>query len=813
MSLKKVWHCRMGVWSVVLFLAAFLCVTLLASATLASGDKGQKEKWWKVTPEPEVPSPGYDSILYSEIAPKLREIQKNSNKRIRVKVMGKSAGGRNLFLVTVAAPGDDGRFGHYKRLRRLMIRNPEKALEKIEDFDDFKVPVFINGSIHGDEYPGTDACMRLIEQLAYDNSPEVQAVLDNIILLINVVQNPDGRVLGTRQNANNFDLNRDMITQSQPESRATVEVISEWHPMVFLDLHGFIAPMLIEPCTPPHNPNYEYDLYLNWALNLAYAMSDELIATTPETDVIIPYLDWPDGWDDWPPIYAAMYPMLHGAYGHTLETPSDDEAGVDAHFAVVWGALKYVVENKKAMIKDQIEVYRRGALDLPQVLIPDHLLEQTEWDQYNELTIKDFPEAYVIPAKAPLQKNPVQAAEFIDFLLFNGVQVDKARRPFTVGGQRYPRGTYVVWMDQPKRSLANTLLEDGMDVSGLTEITFYSPPASWSHPLLWGVSRTVVTDDLSIKTIPVSKAAKPRGSMDHGWAYAYAVVPDTFQAFKAINESIASGYPFYRAKAAFEDSGRSFAAGTVVFPAGYHLARKFKKDYAMHVFALGEMPAELAIMEQQKIATYGDEGLSHSLKMMGFSYEDISSEDLNAGKDLSVYDMFIFGNNRWWMYDLTSEGTATIMAFIAGGGDFIGLGNGGNTFADTQSLLDVTIDTVAGNGIANVDLIQGHPLNAGFAADEYAFIYNMVWFTAIGDGIEVAALLDADELLVSGYLPGWKSSPAAGMPIMLFSENADNPDQDMVLMGFDPTFRAHPKQTSKLVGNAIYCGLDRTLSP
>ncbi len=240
------------------------------------GKEGQGQ-WWQVLAEDEVPSTYYDSILYSEIAPHLHQIRQNS-KRVRVKVIGQSAGGRNLFLATVAAPGDDGRFGHYKNLRRLMIRNPERALQLIDRYDDFKVPVFINGSIHGDEYPGTDAAIRLIETLAYENSQEVQAILNNIILLVNVVQNPDGRVLGTRSNAVNFDLNRDMITQSQPETRATVKIIADWNPMVFLDLHGFVAPMLIEPCTPPHNPNYEYDLYLGWALDQAWAMAEELFA-------------------------------------------------------------------------------------------------------------------------------------------------------------------------------------------------------------------------------------------------------------------------------------------------------------------------------------------------------------------------------------------------------------------------------------------------------------------------------------------------------------------------------------------------------
>jgi murein tripeptide amidase MpaA len=239
----------------------------------------------------------YDSILYSEIAPTLHAITKESN-RLRVEVIGQSAGGRNLLLATIAAPGEDGRFGHYRQLRRLMIRDPERAQQIIDQFDDFKVPVFINGSIHGPEYPGTDAVMRLIETLAYDNSPEVQAVLDNIILLINVNANPDGRVAGTRYNANNVDINRDFLTQSQPESRATVGVLTKWNPMVVVDLHGFINPMLIEPNTPTHNPNYEYDLYLKWSFEQALAMEAELIAQTNEEKAWIPYRDWPSGWDD-----------------------------------------------------------------------------------------------------------------------------------------------------------------------------------------------------------------------------------------------------------------------------------------------------------------------------------------------------------------------------------------------------------------------------------------------------------------------------------------------------------------------------------
>ena len=459
-----------------------LCVSsLMLFASAVYADPGP---WWNVEPEEENPSPFYDSILYSEIAPRLREIEVNSN-RVKIDVIGQSAGGRNLFLATVSAPDAMGRLGKYQAIRNTMLKDPEKAQEMIDKFGDFKVPVFVNGSIHGNEYPGTDAAIRLIETLAYGDTPEVQDILNNVVLLVNVVQNPDGRVLGTRRNANGFDVNRDFIAQSQPETRATVNIFTEWNPMITLDLHGFVNPMLIEPTTPPHNPNYEYDLYLLWAFNQALAMEAELLAQTG-LPAQIPYRDWPFGWDDWGAQYVPMYGMYHGSYGQTLETSSRDSNGVDAHYAAVWGALQFVAVNREAMVRDQIEVFRRGFLDLPQMLIPDELLDETDWNQYNELTVQEFPAAYVIPADEPFQQSSHQAARLVDFLLFNDVEVEKASQSFMVDETTYPKGTYIVRMDQPKRGLANTILDAGPDLSDIVGITFYSPPSVWSHPLLWG---------------------------------------------------------------------------------------------------------------------------------------------------------------------------------------------------------------------------------------------------------------------------------------------------------------------------------------
>ena len=102
------------------------------------------------------------------------------------------------------------------------------------------MPLFIQGAIHGNEYEGVDSNMRLIERLAttpYGTDPEVDAILDGAIVIFNVIQNPDGRVAGTRANGNGFDLNRDFLTQSQSETKASVSIIQEYHPPETLDLH------------------------------------------------------------------------------------------------------------------------------------------------------------------------------------------------------------------------------------------------------------------------------------------------------------------------------------------------------------------------------------------------------------------------------------------------------------------------------------------------------------------------------------------------------------------------------------------------
>jgi len=775
-------------------------VEILCAGTGQDGDIQAGVAWPKSRSTESTTEDEYDPIDYSEIGPKLREIEKKSS-RVRVEVMGQSAGGRDLYLVTITSPDGLRRLGHYRQIRRLMTHDPERAQDIIEYLDDFKLPFFVNGGIHGIELPGVDACMELIEHFAYDESAETLEILENFILLINPIQNPDGRVNGTRHNGYGIDLNRDFITQSQPETQALTAVLADWNPLVLLDLHGFMNPMWIEPGTPPHNPNYEYDLYLEWALAQALAMQEELKEQLGiDSDIAI--LEWADSWDDWAPIYTPQYAMYHGSYGHCLETPYRDERGVEALVTAVMGALKFAVDNKQEMVMDQIEIFRRGFLDLPQQPVNQEILDQIPYDQFEELMIQEFPEAYVIALSPPLQQSTHQPHMLIDFLLANDIQVEEALHAFTLDNITYPKGTCVVWMNQPKRGLANTILSSGWDLSAIEGLSFYSKPTAWSHPLLWGVRLAVAENPLTVKTTPLRKQRPLRGSVQ-GWpGTVYAYLPNCNQAIRATNDLIATGTDVFRLEDA-TGAESPLDVGTFIFRDAHKEAIRLALEYGLDVFALMKIPDSAVQLEPQRIAVYPStgSGLTFSLRELGFTYQEVTSAELNAAPSiLGDFDVLIFERVEW-RWELDEVGYDNIVNFLKNGGNFIGMA-GGVDFADNASLLDFALNWADGDGIVKVVNSPKDPITAGLPSEDYAYLNSPYWFSSLGNGVNSAMYIKDDEnFFVSGYWSGWSSSGARGKPVVIHSESGPG---NITLLGISPTFGAHPKNMFRVLANALF---------
>ena len=110
---------------------------------------------------------------------------------------------------------------------------------------------YIQANIHAGEVEGKEAMQSLLRDLLFDKKKNV---LDSIVLIVQPIYNADGNekfapqernrgaqngpeLVGTRQNASGWNLNRDYIDADAPETRGSLAMLNQWNPDVFMDLH------------------------------------------------------------------------------------------------------------------------------------------------------------------------------------------------------------------------------------------------------------------------------------------------------------------------------------------------------------------------------------------------------------------------------------------------------------------------------------------------------------------------------------------------------------------------------------------------
>ncbi|MFB3739025.1 MAG: M14 family zinc carboxypeptidase [Candidatus Velamenicoccus archaeovorus] len=273
---------------VVLALAASLTTAAVpASADLGAPWNGQPithglgptygEDWCAAVGDEDVPqTPPLADIPYAAIGCTLERFQAEAAAngvphRMDVSVIGRSAGGRDIYAVVVndlETPEQVRDFDRWQQLREMELTDPAGAQALLDSFgQDVKMPIAIEANIHGGEREGTDAMMQVLRDLVtlpYGANEDVDRILDHAILIVIPTINPDGRVAGTRSNAAGLDMNRDFLVQSQPEVRAEVALLQQWLPTAGIGMHGYVNPTLVDGLTKPHNPGFEYDLFLGW---------------------------------------------------------------------------------------------------------------------------------------------------------------------------------------------------------------------------------------------------------------------------------------------------------------------------------------------------------------------------------------------------------------------------------------------------------------------------------------------------------------------------------------------------------------------
>ena len=169
-----------------------------------------------------------ETSRYVDVMAFIRALQK-VDPDLRVETFGTSVEGRALPLVIAGPKG---------------VVNPETARAS------GKPIVFIFANIHAGEVEGKEAAQMLLRDLVSTH----RKLRDELVLLIAPIYNADGNEriaktnrttqngppggVGTRENAQGLDLNRDFMKLASPEARGLVRnVLHRWDPLLTVDLH------------------------------------------------------------------------------------------------------------------------------------------------------------------------------------------------------------------------------------------------------------------------------------------------------------------------------------------------------------------------------------------------------------------------------------------------------------------------------------------------------------------------------------------------------------------------------------------------
>ncbi len=464
---------------------------------------------------------GSQHSLHANVVNYFKTLAKASDK-ITVQEIGKTYENRPLIIATITSKNNHDNLE--------VIRNNHLALcdpGKNNEVDISAAPVIINlgYNVHGNEPSSTEAAMLMAYYLVASKNAKVTEFLDNAVILMDPVLNPDGRDRhstwvnahlgsppvsdpldrehnetwpGGRTNHYWFDLNRDWLPLVHPESKARINFYHRWLPNILTDFHemGTNATYFFEPTKPygsenPIVPREHYDK-LNGLLADYFASALDSLGSLYFTKEVF---------DNSYPGYGSTYPDVHGGVGLVFEQASSrghlqrSTTGELAFAFTIKNHLNTSIATVKAGVENKLTF-----LDFQKRFFESSLKEGSN----------DPVKAYIFGDRFDVNKT----YEFLHLLQQHNIVCYGLQKDETIQGQQYEMGkAFWVPTAQAQYKMVQTMFERN---TAFYDSIFYDASA-WALVYSYGLphaeirSRSIqmgqkVNSKPDIKTNKVSKA-------------------------------------------------------------------------------------------------------------------------------------------------------------------------------------------------------------------------------------------------------------------------------------------------------------------
>jgi len=777
--------------------------------------------------------------------------------RILVREIGKTTMGNPFIVAFITSEENQKRLDEYREYQQ-MLADPRKITD--EEAEDIvrkgKAVVMINCSIHASEIGASQMSMELAYDLATNNDSLTREILENVILLLIPMHNPDGiqmvvdwyhKNLGTDYEGGlmpwlyhkyvGHDNNRDWYMFTQVESRLTLDVHNSWHPQVIVDMHqmGSHGPRLfVPPYVDPYEPNIDPVLRQEIAM-LGTFMASEL---TAEGKAGVAHSI---GFDAWTP--GRAYHHYHGGVRILTEA-----ASVKVATPITIKPEELSTEMKQATVRMPLP-WKGGAWTLRDIVEYDYsaaLSVLTNASRLRQNWLRNFYRIHkkaVYPDKSPFaflvpssQRDLATALKMLEVLRLGNVEIHEAESDFSADGRSYPQGTYIIYAAQPYGSFARALLEkqEYPEIRETSEGPLKPPYDVVAHtlPLLMGVDTVAVEKHFHVKQSLLGKIVKPQSVLSQdGGAYGYLWGHATNDDIVALNRLLKKGYPVYWNAEPFVAGGKSYSPGTMIVHQREGLAsdlREVTEGLHVHFRPLGSKPEGKAYeLKAVNLGLYKswtasmDEGWTRwVLEQFEFAYQSVWDADVRRGDLKRTWDVLLLPDlcetaivkglsektvPSEFAGGIGEVGVDNIRDFVRKGGTLIAL-NSAADFCIKRLHLGV-VNSVAGKSrkdffipgsILTVLNDTEHPIAYGFPRDAAVFFRMSPAFSA-SEGVSVA------RYPAKPFLSGWVNGEEH---IVDRSAIVDVPFEKgrVILIGFPVLYRGQSHGTFKYLFNAIHYG-------